>query len=442
MLSQDPTDHTDMWWPTVAAMFILALIAVATRANRARSTAGSSRRRTSADKTRARMVESFAAFHSLRTLSPSSAIDWINSLAATSSRRTKGINCRTPNCSDDSCCQREQQADTVRLYLRLLKTSAAFCHARTTIEHPLVKRHLEELYAVQTEAGRVATPAPPLFLHDAIEICIAAEQNIDALIEVDDIYGAIVAQQCLTATTLDLHCWRRAGDLTHIRYDRLCISSTPGPDGNPVRYLHVGLLHQKVMACGNGRYTTARERPGCPTCPIRQIERTTALYERYDFPVGDGIRFLPEVSRIRNAAGTYGMVTERTEHKRACPHSYPTEQRDDCHPECNSWLFPAVTTATINRHLRRWCVDACVSTEYSAHSMRSAPVLLMLANGTSVQNINTLMGWSADSSMWKTYARQAQFQAVHVQRTIHPEQIQAVIDTARQAVPIFSEHMV
>ena len=66
----------------------------------------------------------------------------------------------------------------------------------------------------------------------------------------------------------------------------------------------------------------------------------------------------------------------------------------------------------------------------------------MLANGTAVQNINTLMGWSADSSMWKTYARQAQFQAVHIQRTIHPEQIQAVIDAARQAVPIFSEHMV
>ena len=364
MHNHHPTGHTAIWWPAVAAMFTLALLAVATRASGARPTAGSRRRQTSADKTRARMVDSFSGFHSLRTLSPASVIDWISSLATTSSRRTKGVNCRTQNCGDDACCPREQQADTVRLYLRLLKTSASFCHARTTIEHPLVKRHLEQLYAVQTEAGRVATPAPPLFMHDLIEICIAAEQNIDALIEADNIYGAIVAQQSLTATTLDAHCWRRCGDLTHLRYDRLCISSTPGPDGTPTRYLHVGLLHQKVMGCGNGRYTTARERPGCPTCPIRQVERTTALYEKYDFPVGDGIRFLPEVSRVRNAAGTYGIVTERTEHKRACPNTYPTAQQDNCHQECNSWLYPALTTATVNRHLRRWCVDACVSTEY------------------------------------------------------------------------------
>ena len=124
------------------------------------------------------------------------------------------------------------------------------------------------------------------------------------------------------------------------------------------------------------------------------------------------------------------------EHKRACQHSFPMDLQPNCDNDCFQWPFPSVSTSTVNNMLRTFCALANVSAEHRVHGLRSAPVLVMLANGTRVSNINVLMGWSDKSTMWQLCARQAQFASVQLARVIDPTEIQRTIDAAASAKPI------
>ena len=126
----------------------------------------------------------------------------------------------------------------------------------------------------------------------------------------------------------------------------------------------------------------------------------------------------------------------RAEHKRACQHSFPADLQPDCDDDCFRWSFPSVSTTTVNSMLRTFCALANVSTVHRVHGLRSALVLVMLANGTRVSNINMLVGWSDKSSMWKLHARQAQFASVQLARVIDPTEIQRTIDAAASSKPI------
>ena len=126
----------------------------------------------------------------------------------------------------------------------------------------------------------------------------------------------------------------------------------------------------------------------------------------------------------------------RTEHKRACPHSFPADPQPDCDDDCFKWSFPSVSTTTVNSMLRTFCALGNVSAGCRVHGLRSAPVPVMLANGTRVSNINMLVGWSDKSSMWKLHARQAQFASVQLARVIDPTEIQRTIDAAASSKPI------
>ena len=54
----------------------------------------------------------------------------------------------------------------------------------------------------------------------------------------------------------------------------------------------------------------------------------------------------------------------------------------------------------------------------------------MLANGTSITDINALMGWAPTSHIWKVYAKTIQFHSLQVPRHIDVAAIQAAIDSA------------
>ena len=403
------------------ATFILFIALVASRKR--------TRRLTSAAITKKHLEKVFLEHHSSTPVSPASVCEWITSLHDSAPRRTKGINCRSANCSDPSCCVRQLASSTLGTYMRLLKTTATGKLHHAALKSDAVTSLLKELKDYQTERGRHQTPGAPVFKDTAEEILLAAEVHIAELLAEGRLLEALTARQAACAIAFDLWLWRRCGDLLELRWDRVTLST----DSSGLRRIHLELLHQKVMSCGNGRCATTVERPGDPTCALHQLDLLLAFMASNELDIQPGTKLFAQFHMVE---GNCVIRLTRTEHKRTCQHSFPADLQPDCDENCFQWSFPSVSTTTVNNMLRTFCTLASVSTEYRVHGLRSAPVLVMLANGTRVSNINVLMGWSDKSSMWKLYARQAQFASVQLARVIDPAEIQRTIDAAASSKPI------
>ena len=387
------------------------------------------RRLTSATTTRKHLEKVFLEHHASMPVSPASVCEWIAALHSAAPRRTKGINCRSNTCADPSCCVRQLASSTLGTYMRLLKTTATGKLHRATLESDAVTSLLKELKDYQTERGRHQTPGAPVFKDTAEEILLAAETHIAELLARGLLMEALTARQAACAIAFDLWLWRRCGDLLELRWDRVTLST----DSSGLRRIHLELLHQKVMSCGNGRYATTVERPGDPTCALHQLDLLLAFMASNELDIQPGTKLFAQFHLVE---GNCVIRLTRTEHKHACQHSFPAALQPNCNEDCFQWSFPSVNTTSVNNMLRTFCALANVSTDYRVHGLRSAPVLLMLANGTKVSNINVLMGWSDNSTMWKLYARQAQFASVQLARVIDPAEIQRTIDAAASSKPI------
>ena len=371
----------------------------------------------------------FLEHHTTTTISPASVCEWIAALHSTAPRRTKGINCRSNKCSDPTCCVRQLASSTLGTYMRLLKTTATGKLHRPVLESDAVRSLLKELKDYQTERGRHQTPGAPVFKDTAEDILLAAETHIAELLAKGSLIEALTARQAACAIAFDLWLWRRCGDLLELRWDRVTMST----DSSGLRHLHLELLHQKVMSCGNGRYATTVERPGDPTCALHQLDLLLAFMASNELDIQPGTKLFAQFHMVE---GNCAIRLTRTEHKHACQHNFPAALRPDCNEDCFQWSFPSVSTTSVNNMLRTFCALANVSTDYRVHGLRSAPVLVMLANGTRVSNINVLMGWADNSTMWKLHARQAQFASVQLARVIDPAEIQRTIDAAASSAPI------
>ena len=210
---------------------------------------------------------------------------------------------------------------------------------------------------------------------------------------------------------------------------------TTNADGD--RFLHMGLSPDRKTHKSAGLHAGAPERTNDPTCPIRNLKVYLQACERCGLDLTDGHRLAPEVTTGPDGDPT--VRRSRASHNSKCEHTYsthPDHRVDDCHPPCQEWAFPAVTVPAANEWLHELCVAAEVDTRCNVHALRSAPVLIMLGNGTSVADINALMGWAPNSRICQVHARTVQFHSVNVSRSIDVQQIRNAMTSAAQSRPI------
>jgi len=390
-------------------------------------------KRTSADNTKIAIGATFLAFHSDgRPVTPQSIIDWMKSLHAAAPSRTPNFTCRAKPCSDDKCCKPELAHSSIGTYLRLLKHCHAGAPHRRAIESPEVRKHLRELKRTQGAAGRHPTPGGTIFEEEALELFYASPAVAIPLLPTR-IVAYLALLQSLVVISFDMHCWRRAGEVAGLFFDTVFV--TTNADGD--RFLHIGLSPDRKIHKSAGLYAGAPERPNDPTCPIRNLEIYLQACERYGLCLADGHRLTPEITT--GPDGDPIIRRSRASHNSKCKHTYsthPDHRADDCHPLCQEWAFPAVTVPTVNKWLHKLCVAAEVDTRYNVHALRSAPVLIMLENGTSIADINALMGWAPNSRIYQVYARTVQFHSINVSRSINVQQIRNAMASAAQSRPI------
>ena len=402
------------------------------------------KRSTSADRTKIMVGASFAAFHSAnpagtphtrrsnRPVTSESIMEWMDSFHPSSPHRTPGFGCRHAACTDDSCCKPQTAHSSLGSCIRLLKCTPEGENHIHIIESPPVRDHLRKLKAHQTSRGRHPSPGDTLFEEEAAEIFSVAPALQATLALGPSPVPLLVLMQSLAIISLDMHCWRRAGEVAGLCYDTVAITNDPAGE-----FLHIGLSPDRKINKTPGLHAGCSARPGDPTCPVANLKACLAACRLYGLDLHNGPRLFPEITT--DLHGEPCIRLARASHKRACPHDYrtsPDSRRTDCHEHCEAWTCPALAVNTVNKWLHRLCAIAEVTTNYNVHSLRSAPVLIMLANGTSISDINALMGWAPNSHIWKVYAKTVQFHSLQVPRRIDVTAIQAAIDSAGRSKPI------
>ena len=197
-----------------------------------------------------------------------------------------------------------------------VKTTATGKLHRATLQSSAVASLLKELKDHQTERGRHQTPGAPVFKDTAEEALLAAETHTAELLVEGRLLEALTARQAACAIAFDLWLWRRCGDLLETRWDRIAIST----DSSGLRRIHLELLHQKVMSCGNGRCATAVERPGDPTCALHQLDLLTEFMVNNELDVQPGTKLFAQfhtvagecVIRLRNTSVRASTVSPWT----------------------------------------------------------------------------------------------------------------------------------
>jgi len=236
----------------------------------------------------------------------------------------------------------------------------------------------------------------------------------------------------LAIISLDMHAWRRCGEVAGLLHDSVFVSTD-----SEGRFLHIGLSPDRKIVKTAGLYAGAAERPNDPTCPIANLLTYLNACALYGVDLSSGPRLFPEI--VPGPDGDPQIRTSRASHNRACAHTHkthPDHRAPDCHRLCQEWAFPAVAVPTVNKWLHKLCAAAEVDTLHNVHALRSAPVLIMLENGTSVADINALMGWAPNSRVYEVYARTLQFHGINVSRSINVAQIRRAMASAAQSRPI------
>jgi hypothetical protein len=388
---------------------------------------------TSADATKILVGTSFAAFHASITVTPQSVCDWLDSFHPSAPHRTPGFGCRNTACTKPNCCTPQLAHSSLASCLRLLRTTpTGIPHAGAT-RSPLVKAHMRKLKRHQTSRGRHPTPGGTIFQDQAEELFTAAPALAATLTENGKVLSHLTFLATLTVTSFDMHLWRRAGEITAILHDSVTISTDA--DGNET--LHIGNSPRRKITGTMGLYACCPARPGCPTCPLRNLRNYLAALELYDVDLRHGHRLFPEL--CLDSLGDPAIRRKRASHKAACPHTHsemPSRTAPDCHPQCHTLDYPAITTANVNHWLHHLCREADLITTYNVHAFRSAPVLIMLESGMAVTDINGLMGWAPNSTMWATYARMVQFHGINIPRTISIPNIRRAMHSAARSQPV------
>ena len=404
---------------------------------------------TSADRTKLMIGASFAAFHCAdpdaprhrcrqpcRPVTSESKVEWLESFHPSSPHRTPGFGSRHAACTDDACCKPQIANSSLGSYSRLLKYAPQGEKYVHLIESSPVRDYLRKLKAYQTSRGRCPSPGDTLFEEEATELfCVAPALLATVSLEPSPI-TLLTLLQSLATLSLDMHCWRRAGEVAGVLYDTVAITNDPAGE-----FLHIGLSPDRKISKTPGLYAGCAARPGDPTCPVANLKNYLTACQLYGLDLHHGPRLFPEI--IANPHGEPCIRVARASHKRSCPHDHrtsPHSRRDDCHPHCEAWTYPALQVPVVNKWLHRLCELAEVTTNYNVHSLRSAPVLIMLANGTSITDINALMGWAPTSHIWKVYAKTIQFHSLQVPRHIDVAAIQAAIDSAGRSVPVLAPY--
>ena len=363
-------------------------------------------------------------------VTPESVVDFLKNLHSTAPQRTHSVMCPDPHsCQSDTRCPRQLAASSVSTYLRLLQVLPCTATHRSVLTSSAVRAYRKELKKDQESKGRYANPGDPIFHTQTVEIFGAGDQIAARRQEENALLKAVRAEQCLTALSFDNHLWRRNGELCAMFARNVMISIDP--DGT--ERIHCGLSPERKISGTAGRYATARAIPGDPTCPVMRLRKLKQTLDSHDIDVT--VRLFP-VLEMRD--GKIQARESQCTHKRACSHSFrthPYHRQPDCHPECEEWGWPCLSTDTVNDFLIECCREANIVTSYRVHSFRTTPVLIMLQNGVQVSTICAQMGWAENSNMWAQYARLLQFHSVHHSRVINPTAIMAAMDAARNAQP-------
>ena len=395
---------------------------------------------TSADRTKLMIGASFAAYHSgdpdaglpCRSVTSESIIEWLKSFHPTSPHRTPGFGCRHATCTDDACCKPQIAHSSLGSYSRLLKYTPQGEKYVDLIESTPVRNYLRKLKTYQTSRGRHPSPGDTIFEEEANELFCAAPGLLATVALEPSPISVLIVLQTMCIISFDWYCHRRGGEVAGLLYDTVAI--TTGPTGE---FLHIGLSPDRKITKTPGLYAGCAARPGDPTCPVANLKNYLAACKLHGLDLENGPRLFPEI--IADRHGDPCIRVARASHKRSCPHDHrtsPNRRRDDCHPHCEAWTFPALQLTIVNKWLHRLCELAEVNTNYNVHSLRSAPVLIMLANGTSITDINAMMGWAPTSHIWKVYAKTMQYHSLYAPRHIDVSAIEAAIDSARRSVPV------
>ena len=93
------------------------------------------------------------------------------------------------------------------------------------------------------------------------------------------------------------------------------------------------------MSCGNGRYATTVERPGDPTCALHQLDLLLAFMASNELDIQPGTKLFAQFHIV---GGNCVIRLTRTEHKRACQHSFPADLQPGAKgpPDPDGWGAP------------------------------------------------------------------------------------------------------
>ena len=389
--------------------------------------------RTSADATKILVATSFAASRAQTPVTPHSLCGWLDSFHATAPDRTPGFGCRDTACRKVDCCTPQLAHSSLASYLRLLRTTpTGIPHAHAT-RSPIVKTHMRKLERRQSSRGRRPNPGGTIFQDQAEELFTAAPAMSATLLEDGKAVPCLAFLAILAMTSFDMHLWRRKAEVTAILFDSVAVSVDS--EGNET--LHIGNSPRRKMTATAGLYACCPARPGRPTCPLTNLRNHLAALELHDTGLQTGFRLFPEF--CLDDLGDPTIRRARATHKASCPHTHsdmPSDLAPDCHPQCQLLDCPSIATATVNLWPHRLCREADITTTYNVHAFRSAPVLIMLESGMSVTDINGLMGWTPNSTVWVTYARMVQFHGINIPRTISIPNIRRALHSAARSQPI------
>ena len=335
---------------------------------------------------------------------------FFRAIGATHGSRTKNYTCDKDDCTEQSCCPQEYNFSTVSTYAERLAADAEFTDHAGIFTSKAFKAYVRTGETRQQTCGRGSLPAAPILLPHAEAVVAEAKASIvqaradfqqaaDTKGRAQAAYNAVRGASCKAVFVVDLCTGKRAADITSTLSADVIFTGT----GN----------HRKIAAYNRTNKVLLPVRPWMvdarPTsilCPIKAIDEYLAVCREFGVPIGklcngDGgttpcsCYFFPFISKDKygypcvtnNRAGRSGFQANGWEH-------VTTSQ-------CNAWL---------KQMLER--LGGTVTTDYTFHGSRSVAALVALAEGTSIDSINSTHGWKARSEQARSYARLVQLQSM------------------------------
>ena len=335
---------------------------------------------------------------------------FFRTIGADHGSRTKNYACDKDGCSEQSCCPKEYNFSTISTYAERLAADAEFANHAGIFTSKAFKAYVRAGETRQQTCGRGSLPAAPILLPHAEAVVAEAKASIvqaradfqhatDTKGRAQAAYNAVRGASCKAVFVVDLCTGKRAADITSTLSADVIFTGT----GN----------HRKIAAYNRTNKVLLPVRPWMvdarPTsilCPIKAIDEYLAVCREFGVNIGklcngdkgstlSSCYFFPFISKDKhgypcvtnNRAGRSGFQANGWEH-------VTTSQ-------CNAWL---------KQMLER--LGGTVTTDYTFHGSRSVAALVALAEGTSIDSVNSTHGWKAKSEQARSYARLVQLQSM------------------------------